>query len=1434
MEEVNIVDREDMALGGEELEDYCQKHGLCNLCAQTRTHKRVFRLKKKNQWQPLTVENKDDGEFIVYKGHCVQPGCFTLEQAKRMLGEIGPSGESGEEASKDDKKKRGLGSRLLSGRNKKKGSDGGLPKSNFDSMAGMSGFSGGGQRPKKKSSSKSKSGRSVTSEIRRDDDDVSVAASAMTSASKVRVSLQQLLKDQAGTVLDVSSTRLHHNHITELVNAFSYANSLQSLILENCRLNDNEMEVIANGLARDDVSAPIKRLSLRSNRVGNRGAVALQTWFQKQSTLEELDVSKNQIGSRGATSTLHAFRDNPNCKIKMLNFAHNEIWDPDDGSFFAANATVELLNMEGNFIHDEGIEAIATGIRANERCKLERLYLGWNGIGDEGCIQLAKMIETNTSLIALGVGENDITSVGARSILSSLASNNTLREITGLYHNQIDRKFIIVAIKQLLLSHVEGGDEEEFGKRMKKNEMQSILEESMSAMDTLAEPLGSRLPVPEEGSESSLDWAEKLYAPGGGVPLGEFDKDMEHNEDCTCETCMKRKNKEKPKQESHPSTPPARTNGQVVQRGMTFAEMPLPKANFDRLTVFQSGPLAYFNRISSVHHSVPLKDFDHETAVLKHALQEAEKLEANIELEVEPGHPDRLRAFFEEGTGRVLQLSGYGHPDYLAFENGAGYVEKLAVEELKNLIENGKCPLQLVVVNSFHSGRIGKAFIEAGVPHVVCCHHTEVFRDIASSHFSKNLFRALASNKSLKQAFYMAQEAVRVEEISKHIDRYVLLPRKPQDDPYHDVPIFFTEPVPPIGIREDYGEEEISIDIIPHLPKHFIGREVDMYEVLEALRVDDVVRVGGPKGSGKASLAAAVCRYIKMRRKTFNYDDVFWLPPGQHVVAEEDTLFGDLCKLSEKMLNGGHNCMDDEEVMEIGERIQIELEASRTLIAIDGRKFKTDASSESLERFIGDLLNSEADVKILLITATGEDYGMEESEGDTINLGPIDFKSSALLFGELSRFITANGCPAAQSPDEFAALMVPPSVAKLQDETKFSSSRRTELMSLIGKGNPLDVIKTGKQMPASTFIELIGMVNTPEVRVDSAKNLEAAVERWTAQRDAAIRQKNYLRADDLDRVLVELEELRPQFPSIVDLQKKEVDLQKKLAKAMANKNYMEGNSIKREILGIKKIIMQEKRSSSAQRELTTANRMMDLQNQMQNIMKLAHSSFSDMENLAPADITSATFSLGSAYHNCEVSIYPGSVVQFDPGNDLGAAICWTNECCDLNLHEAGRVMTEWGGPNLGKDISTLPGITKTRWGLAKCGAGNAVIVGPGNYDDLAVHCVILAVGPLSPACDEVVEAHDEDRLHYTNIMMRSCIRSSLILAKHSQVQSIAFPTLTTKMGGETYEQTLLMGLKIMVEEAKHSDLNTLHIVASTEEESSKLIAMAIDMGLVMT
>jgi hypothetical protein len=84
----------------------------------------------------------------------------------------------------------------------------------------------------------------------------------------------------------------------------------------------------------------------------------------------------------------------------------------------------------------------------------------------------------------------------------------------------------------------------------------------------------------------------------------------------------------------------------------------------------------------------------------------------------------------------------------------------------------------------------------------------------------------------------------------------------------------------------------------------------------------------------------------------------------KYSLQEAENLFADLCELADKMLNADEHFAENEEAMETSEQIQIELEGRRTLLAIDGRKFKTEASSQSLEKFIGNLLNAEVDVKI--------------------------------------------------------------------------------------------------------------------------------------------------------------------------------------------------------------------------------------------------------------------------------------------------------------------------------------------------------------------------------------------------------------------------------------------------------------------------------------
>ena len=1408
-----VVGPDGMVLTGEELEEHCKKNGLCPRCAKTKTHKRAFKLLKKNKWQPLTTTDSSGG-YLVYKGFCLGPSCYTLDQARGILEgkKVDKNGLPQMGSKEASSKKISFSQRLKKGLSESKGST----KSSFGSSSSKS-----------PSSRKSADGLLLSpTRIRRDDDDVSVGSSMSTNSS-MRRSLTALLKDNAGTVLDLTSVKMEHAHITELVASFKVARTLKTLILENCKLNDNELEIIAKGLF-DAPDTPITQFSLRANEIGNRGASSLYDWLSHNETLEEFDISNNSVGSMGAGDILAAFRDNPDSPIRMINFAYNEIWDVDhDGSFFASNTTLQILNLEGNFVHDEGIEAVANGISANDKCALQKLFLGGNGIGDEGFISLAKMFESNTSIETLGLGENHMTNTGARMLLSSLSANETLVEITGLYHNQIDRRFVISAIKNLVSTH----RAEQLKKRPGQQHLYGITEEdgSEASLDAgLVEGREEKQDEPTIALDKSIDWADKLFAPGEDAPA----PIMEINIGSSSEP-------ESPKPAKAPSKPhqsPTKKKGsQLTFDAMNAeeSEMLAPENSTDRLVVFQASPLAYFDQSTSMHHAIPLHDYDFEEQCIDRALQGSSKIGGDIEKLVIPATVNRLKSFLSSPSSRIMHLSTHGRINALALENGMGYIDNMSFDDLKAAIQSSGSVLQVVFVSSFYSRTLGKALVEAGVPHVICCQYAETFRDSAALTFTRYFYRGLSVNKSLKESFEMATEAVRVEETSKNDGRYLLLPEK-LSETYHDVKVFFTQNPPPNDFFDD--DSTMFLQNIPAIPPHFTGREVDMYEIIEALRGENVVSVSGEKGSGKRSTVTAVTRLLAKRHKYFEFENVFWLPPMKGVVPEEDTLYADLCEATRRMMKSDSAVWEDDEAIECRDRIEIELESGRTMIAIDTREFRSSQASQNLEEFISHLLDV-ADVKFLLINVATDDNEPEDGDASqSVRLGPISFRSTSLLFGEISRFITATGCPAAQTPEEFATLMVPPSIAKLQDQSTFSSRRRQELLKFMGGGNPVRVILNAKHMPADDFIDMIGVANLPEVQVESHSTLVAEIQRRTHLMKMAVNSKNYMRAQDHKQILAELEDQRSNFPSLDDLLGKEKKLKDDLAAALASKQYDVGNAIKREMLALKREIMHEKRSNPQNRRgptKATEDQISELKQKMQSMLALAELSNSDMDYNYD-NHHEATFVLGTKYHQLSLEIYSASIFDFDPSPEAGAVVSWTNECCDLTVEHSGKEMARHGGEMLVADVDSLPPIANTDWGTVRCGTGNACVLGPGDYHALPVPCVVLAVGPMCGSCEDDCEEDDEDQLHYIEVMMRSCVRSALVLAKHSQLQAIAFPTVTTKLGGETYSLTLQLGLQILVEEAKYSDLSTIHLIASTEDEASKLITMATKMGLKLT
>jgi hypothetical protein len=1426
------------SLEGDELEDYCKRRGLCPLCAKTRTRKRNFKLFKRNKWELLTVLNKE-GAYKVYKGYCVKPNCFTLHQAKRLAGD--PVTNNSRRPNLPRKNSRSKPS-WVDNNNANNDSD---DDSNHHAM--MHGNQAAHKRSKEAFPPPEL--RNAANFVVKDNEPLFVVHKAVEG-----------LEQNSNTiaVLELSGIGMRKIDFEALAEGLKVNTTLHSLILENSQLDDDNLGIIASGLG-EAKDIPLVKLYLRSNQVGDPGVAALGPFLQANSTLEKLDLSRNCVSSNGALALFSAFIHNRVTRIRSINLSHNTLWDLEDDEagiepFLQKNRSLRILNLEGNNLNDESIHALSYGIKHNDYTALERLYLGWNAIGDEGTIALAEMLEVNTSLRVLGLGENLIQNAGARAVLAAMDQNTTITEISGLWRNKIDRRFIVVAIRKLLLA-TERGDSirAKLYEQAPSNNVGRMSSEIISEFEGMPEASsgfmeGSGTVVSAMTANDASSVTEEDHHPlrRGRKPTHVVRKQMVSTR------------QEEPIDFATPT--------------VIYSTPPTDAPSYDRLVIFQSTPLASLDRESGANQAVPLFDSDHESRLVQESLGHVIAGEIDTEVEVATVH--RFSAFFKQSLAHVLHISCSSPKNQLTLENGYGSIHTIPKDELKRLVASTRGSLRVVFVSSRNAKSIGQVFVDAGVPHVVCCELDHRYQDLIGMDFVQTFYRSLAEKKMLKHAFQIARAAASTSPQARFIrrvyDRFRLLPERAENDPYHNVPVFFAQPVPPKSaypLNDDYIMQGTNQLRVPPIPANFSGREIDMYDILGAIRVDDIVRIAGPPGVGKDSVMSAVCHYVWKRRTTFELDNIFWLPAPVGVVPEEDSLYGDLCLCTDILKNAETKVWDeDDTLLESRERIEIEAEETQLLLILDCRPFQNKAAQDGLEKFVSFLLNA-AQAKIILIETRNSSDMMSavslmsrETTGDrfdeaTIELHPLDFKSTAQLFGESSKFITSSLCPAAHNAIEFAELLEPPSIRELDTSSMIMPQRRSELYARMGHGLPGAIATAANVMDTREFIQMIGIANRPEVFVDSLGALDIEVRRRRQQQSQAFDDKNYLRAFHLDDLMQELEAMRPEFPNLEEMKEEEELMKADLAEAVSNRRYDVANDMKRDLLALKKKIIKEQRSLNAAKssnngKSSSANAQMNsLEAKVQKMVKSSKEVDDDMEVPSfiggaetTADMGEITFAVTCGEHrDCSFVVSTGNVWEFDHPAEARGIVCWTNECCYLEGTVMGNPLLRLGGSDLRYDLSELPTVSKTPYGPVRCAMGNAVMMGPAQFCTLDSPCIILTVGPFSPSIaatsskagkngEEEELVLNSDFLEEAKTVLRSCYRSSMVLAKHSELQVLALSLSTSPDSSLSYAETLRVGLETLVAEVQFSHLRDLHLVAQNIGEASLIADMLQEMG----
>ena len=209
-------------------------------------------------------------------------------------------------------------------------------------------------------------------------------------------------------VLDLSDNAIGNNDVEELVHGLTECKHLHSLGLNNNRIGDDGLEMLIQGLP-----ASVDNLVLSSNAI----VLARQLPLLR---FKKFELSWTTL-SPGGPRVIAASLADPECRL-------------------------EVLELRGANIGDEGAEILSTSLRSNQR--LAVLALANNNITETGWNAFLPVLRDTTSINATHGSNHTLTHLGTLTYLGSIPTG--VERMLRLNHDQ-DKN--LVAAKKILQTH---------------------------------------------------------------------------------------------------------------------------------------------------------------------------------------------------------------------------------------------------------------------------------------------------------------------------------------------------------------------------------------------------------------------------------------------------------------------------------------------------------------------------------------------------------------------------------------------------------------------------------------------------------------------------------------------------------------------------------------------------------------------------------------------------------------------------------------------------------------------------------------------------------------------------------------------------------------------------------------------------------------------
>ena len=194
---------------------------------------------------------------------------------------------------------------------------------------------------------------------------------------------------------------------------------------EEHKLDDKDMEVLAEHFAAMGAMAQCTRLALDRNQIGDAGMIKFSEACAggAMAQLCELYLHKNKIGDKGLKALSGALATGALAQCTRLDLDGNQIGDKGlealSGALTTgALASLRYIYLNENQIGDTGMQAFSTALASGALASCQELYLSVNKISDAGIVALADSLSKGAmaSIDYIDLDHNKATAAGKQAM----------------------------------------------------------------------------------------------------------------------------------------------------------------------------------------------------------------------------------------------------------------------------------------------------------------------------------------------------------------------------------------------------------------------------------------------------------------------------------------------------------------------------------------------------------------------------------------------------------------------------------------------------------------------------------------------------------------------------------------------------------------------------------------------------------------------------------------------------------------------------------------------------------------------------------------------------------------------------------------------------------------------------------------------------------